>query len=78
MSRNLLQLEDEEMREKQSLYKKNNVMLIYVKNEPYWNMTSFLNHYVHRLENEHLNNVGKYRAVKTIPLPFRDEFVKGI
>nr|XP_043614561.1 phosphate transporter PHO1 homolog 9-like [Erigeron canadensis] len=23
-----------------------------------------------RLENEHLNNVGKYRAVKTVPLPF--------
>lgn len=26
----------------------------------------------YRLENEHLNNVGKYRAVKTVPLPFRD------
>lgn len=25
-----------------------------------------------RLENEHLNNVGKYRAVKTVPLPFRE------
>lgn len=25
---------------------------------------------LHRLENEHLNNVGKYRAVKTVPLPF--------
>ncbi|PRQ36681.1 hypothetical protein RchiOBHm_Chr4g0394311 [Rosa chinensis] len=24
------------------------------------------------LENEHLNNVGKFRAVKTVPLPFRD------
>ncbi|XP_047937693.1 phosphate transporter PHO1-like [Salvia hispanica] len=24
----------------------------------------------YRLENEHLNNVGKYRAVKTVPLPF--------
>ncbi|GJV03206.1 phosphate transporter PHO1, partial [Tanacetum coccineum] len=24
----------------------------------------------YRLENEHLNNVGKYRAVKTTPLPF--------
>ncbi|KAL5722928.1 Phosphate transporter PHO1 3 [Ranunculus cassubicifolius] len=23
-----------------------------------------------RLENEHLNNVGKYRAFKSIPLPF--------
>ncbi|THG06174.1 hypothetical protein TEA_014180 [Camellia sinensis var. sinensis] len=23
-----------------------------------------------RLENEHLNNVGKYRAFKTVPLPF--------
>ncbi|PON37718.1 SPX domain containing protein [Parasponia andersonii] len=26
----------------------------------------------YRLENEHLNNVGKYRAVKTVPLPFRE------
>ncbi|KAF6169777.1 hypothetical protein GIB67_034169 [Kingdonia uniflora] len=26
----------------------------------------------YRLENEHLNNVGKYRAVNTVPLPFRD------
>lgn len=26
----------------------------------------------YRLENEHLNNVGKFRAVKTVPLPFRD------
>ncbi|KAK1326558.1 Phosphate transporter PHO1-3 [Acorus calamus] len=25
-----------------------------------------------RLENEHLNNAGKFRAVKTIPLPFRE------
>lgn len=25
-----------------------------------------------RLEHEHLNNVGHYRAVKTVPLPFRD------
>lgn len=25
-----------------------------------------------RLENEHLNNVGKFRAVRTIPLPFKD------
>jgi hypothetical protein len=25
----------------------------------------------YRLENEHLNNVGKYRAVKTVPLPFK-------
>lgn len=23
-----------------------------------------------RLENEHLNNVGKYRAFKSVPLPF--------
>ena len=23
-----------------------------------------------RLENEHVNNVGKYRAFKTVPLPF--------
>ncbi|VVA98575.1 unnamed protein product [Arabis nemorensis] len=26
----------------------------------------------YRLENEHLNNVGQFRAVKTVPLPFRD------
>lgn len=26
----------------------------------------------HRIENEHLNNVGKYRATKTVPLPFED------
>lgn len=26
----------------------------------------------YRLENEHLNNAGKFRAVKTVPLPFRD------
>lgn len=26
----------------------------------------------YRLENEHLNNAGKYRAVKTVPLPFRE------
>ncbi|KAJ7563384.1 hypothetical protein O6H91_03G108100 [Diphasiastrum complanatum] len=26
----------------------------------------------YRIENEHLNNVGKYRAVKTLPLPFQD------
>ena len=25
-----------------------------------------------RVENEHLNNVGKFRAVKTVPLPFRE------
>ncbi|KAL3694722.1 hypothetical protein R1sor_008373 [Riccia sorocarpa] len=25
----------------------------------------------HRLENEHLNNVGKFRATKTVPLPFQ-------
>lgn len=24
-----------------------------------------------RLENEHLNNVGKYRAFKSVPLPFK-------
>lgn len=23
-----------------------------------------------RIENEHLNNVGKYRAFKSVPLPF--------
>ncbi|XP_073287979.1 phosphate transporter PHO1-like [Primulina huaijiensis] len=26
----------------------------------------------YRLENEHLNNVGNFRAVKTVPLPFRE------
>ncbi|KAJ4956106.1 hypothetical protein NE237_012889 [Protea cynaroides] len=26
----------------------------------------------YRLENEHLNNVGKFRAIKTVPLPFRE------
>lgn len=26
----------------------------------------------YRLENEHLNNSGKFRAVKTVPLPFRE------
>ncbi|KAE9617625.1 hypothetical protein Lal_00043281 [Lupinus albus] len=26
----------------------------------------------YRLENEHLNNVGHFRAVKTVPLPFRE------
>ncbi|XP_057486634.1 phosphate transporter PHO1-like [Actinidia eriantha] len=26
----------------------------------------------YRLENEHLNNVGKFRAVKAVPLPFRE------
>lgn len=25
------------------------------------------------IENEHLNNVGKYRAVKTVPLPFNND-----
>jgi hypothetical protein len=25
---------------------------------------------LNRLENEHLNNVGKYRAFKSVPLPF--------
>ena len=27
-------------------------------------------HNCFRLENEHLNNVGKYRAFKSVPLPF--------
>ncbi|XP_071713702.1 phosphate transporter PHO1-like [Rutidosis leptorrhynchoides] len=31
----------------------------------------------YRLENEHLNNVGKYRAVKTVPLPFRESDSDG-
>ena len=26
-----------------------------------------------RLENEHLNNVGKFRAVKFVPIPFDDD-----
>ncbi|KAF8389829.1 hypothetical protein HHK36_024348 [Tetracentron sinense] len=26
----------------------------------------------YRLENEHLNNAGKYRAIKTVPLPFHE------
>lgn len=26
----------------------------------------------YRLENEHINNVGKFRAVKTVPLPFKE------
>lgn len=26
-----------------------------------------------RVENEHLNNVGKYRAFKSVPLPFNYE-----
>lgn len=25
-----------------------------------------------RLENEHLNNAGKFRAVKSVPLPFHE------
>jgi len=28
--------------------------------------------FVIRLENEHLNNVGKYRAFKSVPLPFQE------
>jgi hypothetical protein len=31
-----------------------------------------LNHCGYRLENEHLNNVGHYRAIKTVPLPFEE------
>ncbi|CAN8258371.1 unnamed protein product [Cochlearia groenlandica] len=31
----------------------------------------------YRVENEHLNNVGKFRAVKTVPLPFRDNDSDG-
>ncbi|PIN06342.1 putative small molecule transporter [Handroanthus impetiginosus] len=31
----------------------------------------------YRLENEHLNNVGKFRAVKTVPLPFRETGCAG-
>ncbi|CAL5396459.1 unnamed protein product [Camellia sinensis] len=29
------------------------------------------------LENEHLNNVGKYRAFKTVPLPFNYDEEEG-
>jgi len=32
----------------------------------------------YRLENEHLNNVGKYRAVKTVPLPFKEFDVSAL
>eukprot|EP01018_Ginkgo_biloba_P038197 Gb_22128 [translate_table: standard] len=31
---------------------------------------ALLLHLLGRLENEHLNNVGKYRAFKSVPLPF--------
>ncbi|KAL9690556.1 hypothetical protein QQ045_010958 [Rhodiola kirilowii] len=31
-----------------------------------------------RLENEHLNNVGKYRAFKAVPLPFYYEQGKEV
>jgi hypothetical protein len=31
----------------------------------------------YRLEHEHLNNVGKFRAVKTVPLPFRETYSDG-
>ncbi|XP_019195164.1 PREDICTED: phosphate transporter PHO1 homolog 3-like [Ipomoea nil] len=31
-----------------------------------------------RLENEHLNNVGKYRAFKSVPLPFNHEVDKSM
>jgi hypothetical protein len=31
----------------------------------------YKNFYV-RLENEHLNNAGKFRAVKVVPLPFHE------
>ncbi|KAG6764580.1 hypothetical protein POTOM_032055 [Populus tomentosa] len=31
----------------------------------------------YRLENEHLNNVGKFRAVKAVPLPFRESDSDG-
>lgn len=30
-----------------------------------------------RLENEHLNNVGKYRAFKSVPLPFNYDEDQG-
>lgn len=29
-----------------------------------------MNIFVGRLENEHLNNVGKFRAFRSVPLPF--------
>ncbi|GMH29184.1 hypothetical protein Nepgr_031027 [Nepenthes gracilis] len=31
----------------------------------------------YRLENEHLNNAGKFRAVKTVPLPFHEIDLEG-
>lgn len=33
-------------------------------------MDTFLSYLCLRLENEHLNNVGEYRAFKSLPLPF--------
>ncbi|PQQ06372.1 hypothetical protein Pyn_16108 [Prunus yedoensis var. nudiflora] len=38
---------------------------------PSWDMEFF------RLENEHLNNVGKYRAFKSVPLPFNYDEDQG-
>jgi hypothetical protein len=32
---------------------------------------------IYRVENEHLNNVGQFRAVKTVPLPFLDRDSDG-
>lgn len=39
-----------------------------VTTRPCTNYTALYN----RLENEHLSNVGKFRAVKAVPLPFRE------
>ncbi|GMP77534.1 hypothetical protein CsSME_00033787 [Camellia sinensis var. sinensis] len=41
-----------------------NLWLVIVIRRGHWNF--------YRLENEHLNNVGKFRAVKAVPLPFCD------
>lgn len=33
--------------------------------------------YMYRLENEQLNNAGKFRAVKAVPLPFSEMVSDG-
>lgn len=39
---------------------------------PLVNPYPYLSASVNRLENEHLNNAGKFRAVKPVPLPFHE------
>lgn len=46
-------------------------ILVVVKHIVIESLKSFIT-FLNRLENEHLNNVGHYRAVKTVPLPFRE------